>query len=170
MEKLAYIAHKIDALSAWSGKVMSFLIYATIGVMMFEVVARYVFNSPTIWAVETSTMVFGVYVLGAGVYTHLYRQHVKMDVFYSHWSQRTKAIVDACTFLLFLTTCVVLLWKSGVYAGQSLSIWEHSSTAWGPPLYPLKVMIPVIVLLMVLQGISHFIHDLTFAVTKKELP
>lgn len=170
MRKWGYIVHKIDALSKWSGRVLALLIYVMIGVMAFEVVARYVFDSPTIWAVETSTMAFGVFVIGAGVYTHLYRAHVKMDVFYSHWSQRTKAIADACTFPLFLATCAVLLWKSGVYAGQSLSIWEHSSTAWGPPLYPLKVIIPLMVLLMVLQGISHFIRDLTLAVTRKELP
>jgi len=170
MRKWGYIVHKIDALSEWSGRVLSFLVYAVIGMMIFEVVARYAFDKPTMWAVEASTMAFGAFVLGAGVYTHLHRDHVKMDVFYSRWSKRTKAIMDACTFPVFLTACSVLLWKSVFYAAQSYSIWEHSSSPWGPPLYPLKIMIPVVVLLMILQGISHFIRDLTFAITKKELP
>jgi len=167
MAKWVYIVHKIDALSDWSGKVFSFLIYVIIGTMVFEVVSRYVFNSPTIWAMETTTMLFGIFGLGAGVYTHFRRAHIRMDVFYTRWSERTKAIVDACSFPLFLTICGVLLWKSGLYAWNACVIWEHSVTAWGPPTYPVKIMIPVIVFLMILQGISQFIRNLTVAVGKR---
>ncbi len=167
MKKWSYIVHKIDALSDWSGKAISFLIYIMIGVMMFEVIARYAFDSPTIWATEMTTMLFGVFGLASGVYTHFRRAHVKMDVFYTRWPERTKAIVNACSFPLFLAICGVLLWKSGLYGWDSCVRWEHSTSAWGPPLCPLKMMIPAIAFLMILQGISQFIRDLTFAVGKR---
>lgn len=167
MTKWLYIAHKIDSLSNWVGKVTSLLIYVMIGTIIFEVVSRYIFDSPTIWSTETTTMVFGVFGLASGVYTHFCRAHVKMDIFYSRWSERTKAIADACTFPLFLIFCAVFLWKSGLYAWDACVGLEHSRTAWGPPSYPWKATIPVIVFLMILQGISLFIRDLILATGKK---
>jgi len=167
MTKWVYIVHKLDALSNWSGKVTSLLIYVIMGVIIFEVVSRYVFDSPTIWGTETATMVFGVFGLASGVYTHFCRAHVKMDVFYARWSERKKAIADACTFPLFLIFCAVFLWKSGLYAWDSCAGLEHSTTAWGPPSYPWKMTIPVIVFLMILQGISQFIRDISLAAGKR---
>ncbi|MBA7540200.1 hypothetical protein ES705_32494 [subsurface metagenome] len=59
----------IDRLSQWLGRVSSFLIIAMTLLICYEVVARYIFNRPTIWAHEASAMVFGTYfVLGGGLY------------------------------------------------------------------------------------------------------
>jgi len=140
-----------------------------IGTILFEVVARYAFNSPTIWSLETSTMLYATCVIGAGAYTLLHGAHVRMDAFYSRWPKRVKAIVDVCTFPTLLAFCGVLLYKASIEGWQSCVTWEHATTAWGPPIYPIKIMLTVAALLILLQGIANFIRDLTLAITGKEL-
>lgn len=147
---------------------MSLLIWGMIGIILFEVVARYVFNSPTNWALESASLTFGAFAIGAGAYTLLHEAHVKMDILYTHWSKRTRAVVDLCTFPLFLAFCGVLLWQSGIAGWQSVSLLERSNTAWGPPLYHWKMLVPVAAFLILLQGARGFIHNLLVAIGRQE--
>ena len=136
---------------------------------MYEVIARYLFNSPTNWALELTTMVFGTYLVGAGAWA-LYRgAHVKMDIFYNRWSKRTRAVVDAFTFPLTMLMLVIVFWKSMVYGVESVRCLEHSHTVWGPPVYHWKMTLPIATLLLILQGMADFIRNITLAITGKEL-
>ena len=155
----------LDNLSRWSGNILSLLIFVMIGIVLYEVIARYLFNSPTNWALEASTMVFGTYMVCGGAYALLYKEHVTMDIFYSRWSDRRKAIVDSCTFPLFIFFFGVMLWKATAYGIESVQMREHASTAWGQPLYHWKMTAVLGILLMVLQGCSDFIRNITFAIT-----
>jgi TRAP-type mannitol/chloroaromatic compound transport system permease small subunit len=148
---------------------MAVLLFVLVGMVMFEVISRYVFNRPTIWGLEASTMVFGPFALISGAYALLHRGHVKMDIFYDRWSERTKAIIDACTFPLFLMFIGIILWKSAGYGWQSCMIREHSVTAWSPPIYLWKLTIPLAALLIAFQGIADFIRNVTLAVSGKTL-
>ncbi|MBW1709799.1 MAG: ABC transporter substrate-binding protein, partial [Deltaproteobacteria bacterium] len=47
----------------------------------------------------------------------------------------------------------------GSLAWDSLSRFEHSQSAWNPPLYPVKLMIPLGALLLMLQGLAKLILD-----------
>jgi len=167
--KLSLIVSKIDAISEWSGKILVSLILALVGILMYEVVLRYVLNSPTVWAHETATMIYGSYTVLGGAYVLLYNEHVRVDILYARCSKRTKAILDVCTFPLLLLFCGVLLWKSTLFGWESCLILEHSVTAWSPPIYPWKMTVPVAFLLVVLQGISNFIRNLILALSGKEL-
>ena len=166
---LSRTVSRIDKVSRWSGYAMAVLLVVLVGMVMFEVISRYGFNRPTIWGLEASTMVFGPFALISGAYALLHRGHVKMDIFYERWSERTKAIVDSCTFPLFLIFVGIILWKSTSYGWQSLLIREHSVTAWGPPIYLWKMMIPLAALLLTFQGIGDFIRNLTYALSGKKL-
>lgn len=163
------LVRKIDNLTRWSGYILAALIFIITGVICFEVVARYFFNRPTNWAMELATMNFGTYMLGGGAWALLKGGHVKMDIFYNRWSPRTQAIVDACTFPLFIVFFAIIFWKSVFYGIESVQSLEHSHTAWGPPIYHWKMTLPIAVLLILLQGLADFIRNLTLAVTGKEL-
>ena len=80
MHKLERILVLIDDANDWVGKIVSFLTLAMIAVLMWEIALRYVFNRPTIWAHELSTMMFGAYLLLAGGYVLCHRAHVNMDI------------------------------------------------------------------------------------------
>ena len=53
----------------------------------------------------------------------------------------------------------MLLVNGGSLAWDSLSRFEHSQSAWNPPLYPVKLMIPLAAVLLVIQGVAKLIRD-----------
>jgi TRAP-type mannitol/chloroaromatic compound transport system permease small subunit len=136
-------------------------------VVVFEVVSRYIFRQPSMWAHETSAFIFGGMFLIGGAYGLLTKVHVSMDVLYLRFSTRGRAIVDLVTSLLFFLFCGVLLWVGGQVAWNSIMNRELSATPWAPPIYPLKSAIVFAALLMLLQGLAKFVRDLITAFTGK---
>jgi len=131
-------------------------------------VCRYVFDAPTIWAQETSTFLYGAFFMLGGAYVFLIDGHVRVDIFYTRFSRRGKAIVDLITFPIFLFLFLgILVWEGGKMAIWSWSIWEHTQSPWSPPIYPLKTVIPVASLLLLLQGIARYVRDLLFLVKER---
>lgn len=154
----------IDTISDWSGKLISLLLIPMIAVIVYDAVARYAFNSPTHWAYETVTFLFaGLGILG-GAYVLLHKGHVSMDIIYTRLSPRKQAIMDLLTSFFFFLFCGILLWKGGQYAWTSLKLRETTTSAFAPPLYVIKMTIPVGAFLIILQGIAKFVRDLRTAI------
>lgn len=168
MRGIKTILHVIDIISLTTGKIVSFLVIAMVGVTVYEVVMRYVFGAPTIWAFEMNYLMFGAYAILGGAYTLYLKGHVNVDILYGRLSIRGKAISDLATFVFFLIFSGLLLWKVGELAWDSLMIRERLSSAWAPPVYPLKLIMFVGVVLLLLQGLAKFIRDLTIAITGGE--
>jgi len=149
----------IDLISEWTGKISAFLIIVLSFVIGYEVLARYIFNQSTVWAHETSAMVFGAYVIFGGAYTLSIGGHVNMDLVYQRLSTRKKALMDIITFWFFALFCAVLVWKGGDSAWYALKNLEHSGSIWNPPIYPIKLVLPIGAFLLLLQGVAKFIRD-----------
>ncbi len=150
----------INSLSELAGRITSFLIIVMSLVICFEVVARYIFKSPTLWAHELSAMIFGIYIIFGGAVTFLSKGHVNVDVFYGTLSKRWRAFLDVLTFWFFALFCFALAWKGWEFGLKSLKFDEHSGTVWNPPVYHMKILISIGCFLLLLQGISKFITDL----------
>ncbi len=157
----------IDSLSDWSGRIAGVLILGMLGPLLYEVVARYIFRAPTLWAHETSGFVFGFYFMLGAAFCLRIKGHVAVDILYIRLSARAQAILDVITFFLFLAMCVALIWYGGMAALTSWQSNEHTNSVWGPPLYPLRTIVPIGALLLFLQGVGKFIRDVTVAVTGK---
>lgn len=158
----------IDSISEWAGKCTSFLILPGIAVLAWEVISRYVLNQPTMWAHGTSQRLFAIYYVLGGAYVLRYRDHVNVDLIYSRFPLRTKAILDLITSLAFFAFCGVLLWQGLGFALTSLSQLEPDDTPWRAPVYPVKLMIPVGALLILLQGLANFSRNLVTAITGRK--
>jgi len=159
----------IDRISLWSGKILALLILVMIGIVMYEVVVRYLFDSPTSWGLEAATMVFGTYMICGGAYALFVKAHVTMDLFHSRWSARTQAIVDSITYPLAAFFFALIFWQSLNYGIESVQMNEHAQTVWGPPLYHWKMTVPFGLLLLMLQQVADFIRNLTLAITGEKL-
>ena len=168
MRKLSGVMRGVDTLSEWSGRLIAYFVVGMMLVIIIEVIARYVFESPTRWAHETAQMLTGSYGMLAGAIALLYGTHVKMDVLYRRWSERTKARVDSLTALLTLTFLSVFLWYAVAGSWHSIVIGEHSSSAWGPPIWPYYLAYPIGVLLVLLQATVQFVRNVGFAITGRE--
>ena len=169
MHKIQSALKGIDNISEWSGRLIAYFVVGMMLVILIEVVARYVFQSPTRWAHETAQMLTGSYGIMAGAIALLYGTHVKMDLFYTRWSERTRAIVDSATALLVLTFLALFLWQAAAGSWHSVVIREHSASAWGPPTWPYYLTYPLGVLLISVQALAQFIRNVVFAITGKEI-
>jgi TRAP-type mannitol/chloroaromatic compound transport system permease small subunit len=150
----------IDTVNDKVGNFLSYFLFFFFLLLLMEVVLRYFFNSPTVWANELAQMLFGAYAILAGGYILRTGGHVNVDILYSHLSKKSRAALDIGTSLLFFLFCGMLLIYGGSLAWDSLSRFEHSQSAWNPPLYPAKLMIPLAALLLMLQGLAKLIRDI----------
>ncbi len=153
----------IDRINEWCGKLVGSWVLLMMGITVFEVVARYVFDRPTFWAHETVTMVYAGYIILAAGYTIRHKAspaHIKMDIFYQRYSPRQRAIVDLIASLTFFLFVGMLMWMGFAMAWRSTMDWEHSLSAWAPLLWPVKWCLPVGAFLMLAQGVARFVRDL----------
>ena len=109
------------------------------------VVARYVFSYGSIWLTESVTYGHATLIMLAAAWTLKAGGHVRVDVFYAHASERTRALIDlAGSLLLLLPFTLVLLWLSVPYAARSWAILERSQEVGGLPLvFVLKTLVPL---------------------------
>ncbi len=151
-----------------AGRASSSAYWAVLAVFTYyyEVVARYVFNSPTNWVHESMFLMFGMQYMLAGAYAYRDDTHVRVDIVYSKLSQRGRAICDIITsvfFFLFIGTMLVTGWR---FASDSMGVGETSFTEWGIQYWPVKLAIPIGAALLLLQGFSRLMRDIA-VVTRK---
>lgn len=165
------VVRVIDTLSEWSGRLFAWMILPLIVGVTYEVIARYAFNAPTIWAYDLSYMLYGShFMLGAG-YTLLRGGHIRTDIFYQNWSPRRQGAVDALLYLLlFFPGMIFFFWMGTQEAMHSWSIGERSDASpWRPVIYPLKTAQPLGALLLLIQGVSEFIKSAHLALRGRPL-
>ena len=168
MRRATFFIRFVDNLNHWQGKIVSFFIYPIMLILVYEVVMRYVFASPTIWAHETSCFLYGAHFILGGAYALRWRAFVKIEILYERFPLRTRAIVDLFTWILFYIFCGVLLWKSAPWAWASVRVLEYSQSTWGPPIWPIKLTIPLAAVLILLQGLTKTTKDFYTAITGRE--
>ena len=161
MHKVVRLLRFIDNANEWVGRVVSFFVLAIMGVVIYEVAMRYLLVKSQLWVPETSSFLFGaLFVLGGG-YVFLHGSHVRLDAIYARFSTKVKAILDLITAIFFFLFCGVLIWKGWLMGWDSLISLERSASAFAPPLFPIKLVIPIGAGLLLLQGLAKFIRDLS---------
>ncbi len=170
MHTLDAILRFIDGLNDWVGRILSFGVLIMFALVLTEVIRRYFFNSPTVWGNELTQLVFGVYVILSGGHILRWNGHVNVDILHSRFSEKGRAVADIFTFSLFFMFGGMMFYFGGSLAWESLTTLEHSQSAWNPPLYPFKLMIPIGALFLLLQGFAKLMRDILVLVPRKEIP
>ena len=168
--KLLTTAIKIlDGISIWSGKLVAWLIFPMVGGLVYEVIARYAFNAPTVWAYDMTYMLYGSFFMLGTAYALCCKGHIRTDFFYANWSVRRQGTVDAlCYLLFFFPGMIVFLVVAWDFFAVAVARGERAVTSpWMPIIYPLKGAMFVAVALLVLQGVSEFLKSV-YAALKGE--
>jgi TRAP-type mannitol/chloroaromatic compound transport system permease small subunit len=168
MEGLRKCLRTIDAINEWIAKIVSWVVLIIIAVTVYEVVMRYAFNAPTQWVFEFDYLVHGVYFMLLGAYTLAVRGHVNVDIIHQRLQPRTRALVDLLTAPLFYLFMTMMFWMGGKFALNAVAMKETLSSAWAPPIYPIKLVIPLGAAMMLLQGTAKLIRDLHLFLTGRE--
>ncbi len=160
MHSLSSFVHKVDEINDRIGSWLSFMMLPFILLTVFEVFMRYCLNAPTQWVEELVLLLFGPWSILGGAYTSVHKLHIRVDVAWSHFSSRNKAIADLITSVLFFIFIGLAFWKGGEMALESMKNLEHTQSVWRPIIYPTKLMIPVAAFMLIVQeGVTHFIRN-----------
>lgn len=153
-------AELLDAFSRRTGQAIAWLTLALGLAGAAVVVLRYAFDTGWIWMQESLTWMHALTFMLGAAYTLEADEHVRVDVFYRRAAPRAQAIVDLLGTLLFLLPlCAFLLWTSLPYAEASWRVAERSREAGGlPALYLLKAVIPLMAVLLGLQGLARVLR------------
>ncbi len=149
-----------DILSLVTSRIAMIMVAFIVIVMFYEVVSRYVFSRPTLWANELSLWIAAFVFLFAGQYAMQQRSHIRIYVIYDlmpRWMQKT---ADVTSLLLLLAFTFALVWGGYTDAETRLLRMETFGTAWDPPIPGIvKPAILLIIILVALQAISNLIAD-----------
>ena len=153
----------VEAVNKVVGKFSMYLVFGMIGVLLFESISRTIFNKPHIWVVEMAQFTMAAYYLLGGGYSMILKGHVRMDLLYGRWSEKTRATVDLFTGLFLIFYLVFLLY--GAYSSIEYAVMygQRNRSAWAPLMAPIKIIMGTGVLLMLLQTIATWFKDLAKA-------
>jgi len=143
----------------WSRVTMIIIVFI-VSVMFYEVLSRYIFEKPTLWANELSLWMAAFIFLFSGLYAMQQRSHIRIYVIYDlfpRWMQ--KAADTLSVFLLWVFT-VSLIWGGYNESRDKFLRWETFGTAWDPPLpATVKPAILIVITLVAIQALSNLIAD-----------
>jgi TRAP-type mannitol/chloroaromatic compound transport system permease small subunit len=165
------IVRVIESISEWAGNAVRWACVALVLVLVFEVMMRYAFTAPTIWAHQTSCMLGSTFAAIGWAYVHRRGGHVRIDIFYARLSARGRAAVDMlCAFFLLFPLLLVLIYTATEFMWTA---WIEGEVLiesyWYPPSGPIRTITVLALCLFLLQGVAQFIRDLHFVIRNKTL-
>jgi len=155
---LLKLSRAIDWLNDRLGVVANWLVLTACLISAGNAMSRYAFDlSSNAW-LEIQWYLFAAIVMLGASYTLKMNEHVRVDILYTHLSERGKEWLDLVGTALFLVPSMfVISYYSWPFFMQSWSIGEISGNAGGLIRYPVKFLVPLGFFLVGLQGISEII-------------
>ncbi|HIP93847.1 MAG TPA: TRAP transporter small permease subunit, partial [Leucothrix sp.] len=98
-----------------------------------------------------------------GPYSMITHDHVRMDLIYDRYSDKTKAKIDVFTSMFLLFYLVILLIGAISSTSYAIEYGQRKFSQWNPSMIPIKLIMTFGIFLMVLQTISTFFKDLAKA-------
>ena len=159
MNSVKRLAGAIDIFIDLVGRATSWLALVLALVMGANVLLRYGFSLGWIWAQELEWhLMVPICLLGMS-YALRHGDHVRVDILFANFSERTKLAVDVLAACLMMAFALAVIWLSLGYVWQSWSIGEGTANPGGIDYrYIVKALIPVGFALLFLQSLAQAIH------------
>jgi TRAP-type mannitol/chloroaromatic compound transport system permease small subunit len=150
----------VDWVCEHTGQIVGFWTVIAVVCYTYEVIARYIFNKPTIWAQEAAYLIFGMQYVIAGAYTYLYKAHVAVDILYVKLPTRGQRGMDIFCSLFSMVFAVTLIGTCYGFFTKSLAMKEITVETWQIQYYPVKGLMMVGGILMLLALFSKLYKDI----------
>ncbi|MBF0111241.1 MAG: TRAP transporter small permease [Desulfamplus sp.] len=151
MQHLEKFLKFVEKMNEKIGKASASLIFVFMLLMVYEVIARYFFESPTIWAHEICGFIFAAYIALTGGWVLLEKGHVAVDIIYQYFPRKAKCIADIAVSITGFFMFGILFWQGYKFAWHAIKTNQHSHTLFAPPMWPVKIMISIGALLFIIQ-------------------
>jgi len=151
----------IERFIDWSGRAVSWLTLLMVIVTFIVVVLRYVFDIGWIALQESITYMHALVFLVGAAWAMQQQAHVRVDIFYSRFSEKTRAWIDMTgSLVLLLPVMVFIAWISWEYVANSWGVLEGSREAGGlPAVFLLKSLILVLAVMLILQALVQIVRS-----------
>jgi len=157
----AYIRF-MERLADGIGWFAKFLIYVMILVLLFDILSDKVLGNVLNWTLETAQFTLAAFYFMAGPKTLKDENHVRLDLLYSRFGPRLRAIVDSVTIWLVIFYLGIMLWGGISSLQYSWATNQRLPSLWAPSLVPIKVLMVVCLVLMIMQCVAIFFRDVIF--------
>ncbi|HET7803103.1 MAG TPA: TRAP transporter small permease subunit [Pseudolabrys sp.] len=153
------LAGGIDMFIDAVGRITAWSSFALAAVMGTNVLLRYGFSTGSVWAQELEWHLMSPICLFGMSYALRHGEHVRVDVVFASFSERTKLLVEFITALISMAVCAIVIDLSWSYVAYSWNIGEGSANPGGiPARYLLKGLIPLGFALLFLQSLAQAIQ------------
>jgi TRAP-type mannitol/chloroaromatic compound transport system permease small subunit len=137
-----------------------YLVIVMMGILILSTVQRAATGSNFEWIMEMAQFTMAAYYLLGGGYSMQMEAHVRMDVFYTRWSPRRRAITDSFTIFFMIFYLIILLYGGFSSTEYALQYGETNYSSWSPPMAPIKILMTLGIFMMLLQTIATFFRHL----------
>jgi TRAP-type mannitol/chloroaromatic compound transport system permease small subunit len=153
----------VDYVSIKFGRLAMYLIFLMMATLLLSSVTRTILNIPLSWCVEMAQFTLAAYYIMGGAYSLHMDDHVRMDLFYGRYSDKTKAKIDVWTNVFLVFYLCTLLIGSISSLEYAIEYNQRKFSQWNPSMIPIKIIMLFGIVLMLLQSISVFFKDLAKA-------
>jgi len=163
VHSLLRLSRLIDWINERVGRAVMWLVLVAVVISAGNALVRKLFNTSSNALLEIQWYLFAaIFMLAAG-YTFLRNEHVRIDILTSRLSARGQNVVDILGILFFLLPMAVLiLWLSWPIVMTSLASGEMSQNSGGLIRWPVKMLLPLGLGLLVLQAFSELVKRIAF--------
>ena len=142
-----------DKIVKYSGYLASALFIAIGFIVSYEVIMRYLFNSPTIWVNEVSRFlqIWATYL--ALTYSFHKQDFIRITVIYDRLNETGKKILDFISFIFIIIFSCFVVYYGWLIAYDSLKVGRTSSTILDVPSFLTELAIPLCFAFLVLRVI-----------------
>ena len=146
-----------NKLVKYSGYLASALFISIGFIVSYEVIMRYLFNSPTIWVNEVSRFlqIWATYL--ALTYSFHKQDFIRITVIYDRLNENGKKILDFISFIFILIFSSFVVYYGWLIAYDSLKVGRTSSTILDVPSFLTELAIPLCFAFLVLRVILEVI-------------
>lgn len=156
---ISHYVRVVDTIGRWVGRAAMYLVFLMLAILLYSTVSK-TFFVPSVWTLEMAQFAMVAYYLFGGAYSMQLGAHVRMDLLYGAWTDRTKTWVDSFTILFLIFYLAILFYGGLSSTDYALQYGERSYSAWRPYMAPIKIIACLGILLMLLQAIAELFKDI----------
>ncbi len=155
------LVNQIERITTNIGIIASLTLIPLILTTTYEVLARYVFEAPTIWAYEVGYMLTGTHFLLGMAYTLQQGQFIRIDIFSQNMSTKTRALIDLCAYSVIFPLMLWLTYGLTSYLISGIIKNERSGqSAMNMAVWPFRIVFLIAFALLALQVYAEFMKSL----------
>lgn len=159
------LCRSVDLVVMLTGKAAAYLMPVLAGIVAFEVFSRYVLDSPTTWAYDSSLFLFGYIAALGGAYAQQKKAHINVDILYLTVSPKTKSVFNLVSFSLGIFFLLIMTDMSIDKLTEALEYDYRRQSEWAPPMYHFWLMMIIACSLFIAQLGRDILSDLYYLVT-----